>query len=655
MYRAGQRTEHTHQFNSKNKIELHEVRRSLLPFYKRNEGNFRLHFDLQRFKERYCVDEQEGGNPFRNSQLLNDDADEWIQRWASDEDDGMPALLCCPEDVHRCEDCKGQSRSICDSCSIPLCVECAQCIVHGRRKEIPMALCNDNFWGYTSDLIFKYQVTWLEAAIVQPCWTTMMVCYVEGDYGHLLGEKLQQQEFRTKVRGTAHSFHMPWEEIVTELHRHGKEKDLMNVLPRRPEALKYILRVHLRVDRYSMERVLRQLTVRPFVLLQLLYFLIDHNHVVFRGRGSAQNLRKEMQAAIEQHYPLDATQNTLPEQDRKWHLPADFLDCVETSGMSRKHKVARLIKEKNATPGDGAGSADTCLSDGRPSFISTGVSTQSCSDPATIRTGAVLRHGECEVGDLTAQTGHTMIPQWHAQYFSQILPFVIPYMVSGPDFTFHENASRWRRKDKPGHLTAPRVAASKFVAGFARRCESQARQSWVALPIMRSVVFRYNVETGALCIAPFYGRRGSATDTSAGETVRMAQKLCETLWTGKVRYGNIRVPLNGDTTRLALAEGLTVQERKLARMMAYKAQNMPGTGEVRLVMAHGHWGARVNFGDCLFFTISPNEKHSALVLKLSRYRRNDPCVQYGTTTAHWKSLCGMPPPSITCYSVVHKC
>jgi len=119
----------------------------------------------------------------------------------------------------------------------------------------------------------------------------------------------------------------------------------------------------------------------------------------------------------------------------------------------------------------------------------------------------------------------------------------------------------------------------------------------------------------------------------------MAKKLCDTLWNGHVRYGSIRVPLRGDTTRLALAEGLTAQERKLARNIAYRAEFFPGTQAVRQLMGHSLWGARVNYGDCLFFTISPNEKHSAWVLKLSRYRRNDPCLKYDTT-APWNSLCG---------------
>ena len=101
-----------------------------------------------------------------------------------------------------------------------------------------MALCNDNFWGYTSELIYRYKVTWMEAAIVQPCWTTMLVCYVEGDLGHLLNEELQQQQFRTKVRGTAHSFHMPWSEILDELERNCNILNAAEAIPRDSECLK---------------------------------------------------------------------------------------------------------------------------------------------------------------------------------------------------------------------------------------------------------------------------------------------------------------------------------------------------------------------------------------------------------------------------------
>ena len=37
--------------------------------------------------------------------------------------------------------------------------------------------------------------------------------------------------------------------------------------------------------------------------------------------------------------------------------------------------------------------------------------------------------------------------------------------------------------------------------------------------------------------------------------------------------------------------------------------------------------ARVTYGDCICFTISPNEQHSALVLRLSRFRQNGPICE----------------------------
>ena len=64
-----------------------------------------------------------------------------------------------------------------------------------------MALANDNFWGYTTDIIQRYRVRWIEAAIVSPCWTNLVVFYVEGDFGHLMSEQVGRQLFRTRVRG----------------------------------------------------------------------------------------------------------------------------------------------------------------------------------------------------------------------------------------------------------------------------------------------------------------------------------------------------------------------------------------------------------------------------------------------------------------------
>ena len=55
--------------------------------------------------------------------------------------------------------------------------------------------------------------------------------------------------------------------------------------------------------------------VRPFVLVRLLDFLIDRNHEVFRGKGSAEELRQTMRAAVEREYPVSDEDAGKPEAE----------------------------------------------------------------------------------------------------------------------------------------------------------------------------------------------------------------------------------------------------------------------------------------------------------------------------------------------------
>ncbi len=71
-----------------------------------------------------------------------------------------------------------------------------------------MGVCNDNLFGYKTGIIEKYRERWLEGAIVSPVYTSMLVFYVEGDLGHLMDEKLNEQRWRTMVRGSCVSYVM---------------------------------------------------------------------------------------------------------------------------------------------------------------------------------------------------------------------------------------------------------------------------------------------------------------------------------------------------------------------------------------------------------------------------------------------------------------
>ena len=100
----------------------------------------------------------------------------------------------------------------------------------------------------------------------------MLVCYVEGDFGHLMQEQMGEQRYRTCVRGSCCSFHMPWGDVLETLQRNCLDKKLTD-LPRPQAVMKYMLRVHINVGGVDLRKVLKQLHVRPYVLLLLLAYL----------------------------------------------------------------------------------------------------------------------------------------------------------------------------------------------------------------------------------------------------------------------------------------------------------------------------------------------------------------------------------------------
>ena len=243
-------------------------------------------------------------------------------------------------------------------------------------------------------------------------------------------------------------------------------------------------------------------------------------------------------------------------------------------------------------------------------------SCQASTDPGTQREGALERFGE-----LNIQTGGKPIPQYESKYFSQILPFVMPYMCSGPDFFPNR---RWRRL----FSDAPIVTPQAFLANFGRLVQAQCRSDWSALPIMRNVVFRWTAEHTMSQVTSIVGKRGSAANTEVSSLIQAAQNLYKKLHEGFVGSGVHRVPVAGDTTKLPFAAGLSPLEKKMAWAQHFLAKQMAGTQQLRQLMGHNQFGARICYGDCLFITISPNEQHSALVLRLSRYRQNDPYIRH---------------------------
>ena len=82
-------------------------------------------------------------------------------------------LFGCPEDWvckhaerHAAEE-KFKGVLLCEGCTLPVCKSCATKLATAKgRNNVPMALANDNWYGYVQDIIARYDARWIECALV---------------------------------------------------------------------------------------------------------------------------------------------------------------------------------------------------------------------------------------------------------------------------------------------------------------------------------------------------------------------------------------------------------------------------------------------------------------------------------------------------------
>ena len=140
-------------------ICMHEVGRSLLRLYKEDTEAFKVAFDLATFKQRYASARGNRSNAFEAALDLAADDYESKRCIFLVAGEGIN-IICCPEDVlQNSVKRKHPENMICEHCRVPLCRECASKLFESRGQRVPaMCLGNDNLWGYTSDVISRYEV-----------------------------------------------------------------------------------------------------------------------------------------------------------------------------------------------------------------------------------------------------------------------------------------------------------------------------------------------------------------------------------------------------------------------------------------------------------------------------------------------------------------
>ena len=291
--------------------------------------------------------------------------------------------------------------------------------------------------------------------------------------GHVMNEKVGQQEWRSSVRGQCFSFVMPWAQMIREYSARMSRDDL-GELPRGEDCLQYLFRIHLKVAGQSFASELRQVRLRPCVLIHLLVFLYNRRPDLFRQQmpaaaALARRVEEVVTEVVHRKYPEQ--EGHLPEYDRQGFVPAPFVDMQEGSEEAPGSKRARrfIVTTKHATPGPGPASSveeaveyaepRCCILDANPNVCNSEQDMRSAAIAAfrSAQAGAAMEaeptgrsqdgseehsnmaddhaRTSCREADLHLQTGYDLQHQWDGTYLCKAMPFTIPRLVSGPDFS----------------------------------------------------------------------------------------------------------------------------------------------------------------------------------------------------------------------------
>ena len=230
-----------------------------------------------------------------------------------------------------------------------------------------------------------------------------------------------------------------------------------------------------------------------------------------------------------------------------------------------------------------------------------------------------------------------MLNQFLPQYLGMAHPFTLPAAVGGVDIPGQD---RWRRPTLeqvradpfreysevarsawPGIDTkleagAATVRIYDVTRGMSQRIEGQYRRHWGLVPGLWNLYFREQMNLGLSLKSTT--RAGECTPAPAEEqdAAVAAAELYKKLQTGSYRDQSGRKrKLDGDTSKLMFAEGVTPLQKRLLADFRFRTSMVPGTQEIRTKIAHMGFWASVVYGNGIFMTVSPSERHNYIAVR----------------------------------------
>ncbi len=229
------------------------------------------------------------GNGVDRPNLHNSPARDELDGWLLEIpfDGATVGIVCCPED-RQCNECNvDDMRVICGQCELPLCNSCEANL--SKKKQPAIALANDLWVGFTPDVVFTRDVTYMEmlcASLVQPVMLNVVyTTFLErgNDMRHEVVQsgKVGGQPGKFGAKGNITGFMMPFERVVAELVKAAESspEERAASLPRSGAQLSEVVLVTLMYMGDAPDpRILSKSTVRRGVVVELIEAMVSRGH-----------------------------------------------------------------------------------------------------------------------------------------------------------------------------------------------------------------------------------------------------------------------------------------------------------------------------------------------------------------------------------------
>ena len=592
---------------------------------------------------------------------------EWKRRVFGRDDEAF----CCPEDVLRGGACQHDDNTVCSKCRIPVCNECWG--LAKRKEKIPKALANDNFIGYAHPFIGEANVTWLEATIAAPVFNGLVTYYIEGDQGdrhNLMQVGLGNAQKSWGVRGNVFSFLLPWESVLRQLFLKIEDGDLSQ-WPLAPDMARQLVRVSLTRGPEALVSKFKELSIRSGVVKRLAHIYIekggqdlaDRPGVLkihsYEGCASASSsLKQHADRRIDRLYPPE-----LFGSESGALLPGLLEALAEerrAAQDSARTPSDSVFDMKQSTMHDTAENVEQLFQHVRPSIV-----TDEGASADALPPEVVLEQGLGSVATMQVRMSNKFEEQFISKYMPRIFPWALNYDCGGPEFPgLFENwtemitdqeqllqrgiKQRWRKM--AGEAA---VLPGDYAKMLSTRAEMQVGADWVLVPAARNLHWRYEVLHSAFMTCKQSINPGESLEQNLDDLILAVRKILGYISKNTVTINGEKKNINGNMGMLFSVDNITSEEKRVLRAYLNTTANIAGCQAIRKKIGHICFGMRVVYGEVIFVTVSPGRRHSSMILKLSRARRNDTSLRGDDDVKKARrDFCGKDMPKIfseTCY------